>query len=65
MDRNIILTPGPTKIAPEIYEALAKPIIHHRTPQFQEILKEVGEGLVISNRRRSPPDNVYALLLAK
>ncbi|MDD5044258.1 MAG: alanine--glyoxylate aminotransferase family protein, partial [Candidatus Omnitrophica bacterium] len=30
---------------PEVCEALARPIIHHRTPQFQAILKEVGEGL--------------------
>lgn len=30
---------------PEICEALSRPIIHHRTPQFQNILKEVEESL--------------------
>ena len=30
---------------PEIREALARPMVHHRTPEFQAVLKEVGEGL--------------------
>ncbi|MBF0478600.1 MAG: alanine--glyoxylate aminotransferase family protein [Candidatus Omnitrophica bacterium] len=45
MDRNLLLTPGPTHIPPDLCAALGKPIIHHRTPQFQQYLKEVGEGL--------------------
>ncbi|MCA9407497.1 MAG: alanine--glyoxylate aminotransferase family protein [Candidatus Omnitrophica bacterium] len=45
MDRNLLLTPGPTQIPPEICEALGRPIIHHRTPQFQNNIKEVIEGL--------------------
>ncbi len=45
MKKNYLLTPGPTPLPPEVCEALAKPIIHHRTPQFQEILKEAVEGL--------------------
>ena len=45
MKRNLILTPGPTHIPPEICAALGKPIIHHRTPQFQQNLKEALEGL--------------------
>ena len=45
MSRNLLLTPGPTKIPQEIYDVLAKPIIHHRTPQFQKTLKEAVEGL--------------------
>jgi len=45
MKKNYLLTPGPTPLPPEICEALSKPIIHHRTPQFQEILKESVEGL--------------------
>ncbi len=45
MKRNLLLTPGPTKIPPEIYEVLARPIIHHRTPEFQANLKEATEGL--------------------
>lgn len=45
MKRNLLLTPGPTHIPPEICAALGKPIIHHRTPQFQENLKAAWEGL--------------------
>lgn len=45
MKRNLLLTPGPTQLPPEVYEALARPIIHHRTPQFQEELKKAAEGL--------------------
>ena len=45
MRKNYLLTPGPTPLPPQVCEALAKPIIHHRTPQFQAILKEAAEGL--------------------
>lgn len=45
MKKNYLLTPGPTPLPPEVCEALAKPMIHHRTPQFQAILKEAVDGL--------------------
>jgi len=45
MRKNYLLTPGPTPLPPEVCQAQAKPIIHHRTPQFQTVLKEVSEGL--------------------
>jgi aspartate aminotransferase-like enzyme len=45
MKKNLLLTPGPTQIPADLCAALGKPIIHHRTPQFQDILKEVQEGL--------------------
>ncbi len=45
MKKNLLLTPGPSKVPVELCEILGKPIIHHRTPQFQQILKEVTEGL--------------------
>lgn len=45
MRKNYLLTPGPTPLPPEVSEAMSRPIIHHRTPQFQAILKEAGEGL--------------------
>jgi len=32
-------------IPQEVYDAMARPIIHHRTPQFQQNIKEVIEGL--------------------
>jgi len=39
------MTPGPTPIPPEVLLEMAKPILHHRTPQYQAIFKEVNEGL--------------------
>ncbi|MDP2043964.1 MAG: alanine--glyoxylate aminotransferase family protein [Candidatus Omnitrophota bacterium] len=45
MRKNYLLTPGPTPLPPQVCVAMARPIIHHRTPQFQEILKEASQGL--------------------
>jgi serine---pyruvate transaminase len=45
MRKNYLLTPGPTPLPPQVCEAAARPIIHHRTPQFQAVLKEAAEGL--------------------
>ena len=45
MKRNLLLTPGPTQVPPQLCEVLGRPIIHHRTPQFQDNLKEVVDGL--------------------
>ncbi|MFH1678827.1 MAG: alanine--glyoxylate aminotransferase family protein [Candidatus Omnitrophota bacterium] len=45
MKKNYLFTPGPTPLPPQVCQALGKPIIHHRTPQFQGILKEAQEGL--------------------
>lgn len=45
MRKEYLLTPGPTPLPPQVSLAMAKPIIHHRTPQFQAILKEVNSGL--------------------
>ncbi|MFH1888695.1 MAG: alanine--glyoxylate aminotransferase family protein [Candidatus Omnitrophota bacterium] len=45
MRKQYLLTPGPTPLPPEVCEAMARPIIHHRTPQFQAILKEAADGL--------------------
>ena len=45
MKKNVLLTPGPTPLPPQICEALSRPIIHHRTPQFQAVLAEVTENL--------------------
>jgi len=45
MRKNYLLTPGPTPLPPQVCEAMARPIIHHRTPQFQASLKEATDGL--------------------
>lgn len=45
MKKSYLLTPGPTPLPPQVCEAMARPIIHHRTPQFQVVLKEATVGL--------------------
>jgi aspartate aminotransferase-like enzyme len=39
------MTPGPTPVPPEVLLDMAMPIIHHRTPQYMAILKEVNQNL--------------------
>jgi aspartate aminotransferase-like enzyme len=40
-----LLSPGPTPVPENVLAAAAKPIIHHRTPEFSGIFMEVSEGL--------------------
>lgn len=43
--KTYLLSPGPTPVPPEVAFAGAWPMIHHRTAQFQNIVREVKEGL--------------------
>ena len=45
MKKNYLMTPGPTPVPEDIREEMAKPIIHHRTKEYQAIFKDVTEGL--------------------
>ena len=45
MKKNFLLTPGPVGVSPEVLLEMAHPLIHHRTPQFIEIFKQVQDGL--------------------
>lgn len=40
-----LLTPGPTAVPPRVLEAMALPIIHHRTKQFQDIFADLSQML--------------------
>src|SRR5947209_1464518 len=40
-----LFTPGPTPLQPAVQEALARPIIHHRTDEFRTVFKECRAGL--------------------
>jgi len=40
-----LFTPGPTDVPPEVLVEMAKPMFHHRTPQFQAMFAEVNAGL--------------------
>jgi aspartate aminotransferase-like enzyme len=45
MKKLYLMTPGPTPIPETVMLEMAKPIIHHRTTQFQETIKQVEEDL--------------------
>lgn len=42
---HLLLTPGPTPIPPEVVAAEGRPLPHHRSPEFKEVLARVLEGL--------------------
>jgi len=43
--KSYLMTPGPTPVPEEIRNEMAKPIIHHRTKEYQAIFKDATEGL--------------------
>ncbi|MCP9449837.1 MAG: alanine--glyoxylate aminotransferase family protein [Nitrospira sp.] len=45
MMKRYLLAPGPTPVPPEVLLAMARPIIHHRAPEFDPIFAEVRAGL--------------------
>ena len=45
MIKTRLFTPGPTDVPPEVLNEMAKPIFHHRTPRFREMLSRVVDGL--------------------
>lgn len=45
MSNPILLAPGPVQLHPEVQKILSLPMIHHRTPEFDVILKSVLHNL--------------------
>jgi aspartate aminotransferase-like enzyme len=45
MLKKYLLAPGPTPVPPEVLLAMARPILHHRAPEFAELLGQVKEDL--------------------
>ena len=45
MSNAILLAPGPVQLHPEVQNILSQPMIHHRTPEFDQILKRAFTGL--------------------
>ncbi len=41
----LLLSPGPVQLHPEVQKILSLPMIHHRTPEFDAILKSTFEQL--------------------
>jgi alanine-glyoxylate transaminase/serine-glyoxylate transaminase/serine-pyruvate transaminase len=42
---RLLLGPGPSPVAPEVLEALARPTLGHLDPQFLAVMDEVADGL--------------------
>jgi len=45
LGEQTLVAPGPTPIHPAVAEALGRPILHHRAPQFRSALRSVRAGL--------------------
>ena len=45
MKKHYLMTPGPTPVPEDIRAEMAKPMIHHRTKEYQAIFKDATEGL--------------------
>ncbi|MDB4964833.1 MAG: aminotransferase class [Myxococcales bacterium] len=43
--KQYLLTPGPTPVPERVMLAMARPIVHHRTADFQRIFAEAADGL--------------------
>jgi aspartate aminotransferase-like enzyme len=43
--KRYLLTPGPTPVPPEVLQALAEPVIHHRSPDFKAVFAETRARL--------------------
>lgn len=54
MSNAILLAPGPVQLHPEVQKILAQPMIHHRTPEFDQILKRVLENLKFFFQTENP-----------
>ncbi len=49
-----LFTPGPTPVPENVMLSMAAPIIHHRNPEFMEILQQVHEDLQYLFRTTQP-----------
>ena len=45
MKKYYLMAPGPTPVPNQVLLAMARPIIHHRTPEYEALFAEVREGL--------------------
>jgi len=45
MKKYQLMAPGPTPVPSEVLLAMARPIIHHRAPQYDALFREVREAL--------------------
>ena len=54
MKKHFLFTPGPSNVPPQVLEALARPIVHHRSPDFDPIFAECQKRLQTVFRTEHP-----------
>lgn len=52
--RNYIFAPGPVSVPPQVLAATAKPIIHHRSADFEPLFAKINEGLKYVFQTKNP-----------
>ncbi len=45
LKKQRLFTPGPTPLHPVVQEAMARPILHHRTDEFRAVFRDCAAGL--------------------
>ena len=45
LNKQRLLTPGPTPLPEEVRLAMARDMIHHRKPEFTSVMRDIREGL--------------------
>ena len=53
-NKNRLLTPGPVPLSSEVLKILSQPLLHHRTKEFTNTLKEVLDDLPLVFETRQP-----------
>ena len=53
-DKYRLLTPGPVPLSSEVLKILSQPLLHHRTKEFTNTLKEVLDDLPLVFETRQP-----------
>jgi aspartate aminotransferase-like enzyme len=52
--KKYIFAPGPVSVPPDVLAATARPVIHHRSPDFDPIFRRVSEDLKVPFATSSP-----------
>ena len=45
MKKYYLMAPGPTPVPSNVLLAMAQPVLHHRTPEYEALFIEVRAGL--------------------
>ena len=47
LTKQVLMVPGPTTVPERVLQAMNRPVINHRGPQYEAMFKEVSEGLKV------------------